>query len=143
MLTVISPKRGTPSALNKLACYWFLLILALSSTLAEMRYRERNRGSMCHLHYQTKQYQTHFDLGETTLNIGPLIRNVNDLLQGLPYKKRNDCCGSPARNWVHKNNSVVARYLGEIALKSAKELIILLLYSLLYSLLYFSLYIFP
>lgn len=43
---------GAPSAVNKLACYWFLLILAFRSMLAEMRYRERNRGHRwTHLHY--------------------------------------------------------------------------------------------
>ena len=55
-----------PSAVNKLACYWLLLILAFRSMLAEMRYRERSRGSghqWAHLHYQFEQCQIHFDLG--------------------------------------------------------------------------------
>lgn len=44
---------GAPSAVNELACYWFLLILAFRSMLAEMHYRERNRGPQwAHLHYQ-------------------------------------------------------------------------------------------
>ena len=34
---------GAPLAVDKLSCYWFFLILAFKSMLAEMRYRERNR----------------------------------------------------------------------------------------------------
>lgn len=65
---------GAPSAVNKLACYWFLLILAFRSMLAEMRYRERNRGHQwTHLHYQF-EHQIHFDPREITLKIALLMR---------------------------------------------------------------------
>lgn len=68
---------GAPSAVNKLACYWFLLILAFRSMLAEMRYRERNRGHQwTHLHYQFEhqiEHQIHFVLTEITLSISLLM----------------------------------------------------------------------
>lgn len=63
------------SAVKQVTCYWSLLILAFPSMLAEMRYRERNRGPQrAHLHYQF-EYQIH--LRETALDISVLTRQYN------------------------------------------------------------------